>query len=191
MLKFNFSRETEILQRIRNNDRLILGELFNRYRRMVQSYIGNNGGSSADAEDILQEAIIVLWQNSAKKDFELTARVSTYLMGIVKRKWYAQSRKQSRIVSTPVEDVLPDLEAKFIEESEDERIEVVKSALSKMGALCQKLLTLFYFEERNMREIANIMEMANDNVAKSKKYQCKKELEKIVFRLMEERNDRS
>ncbi len=188
MLKSIYSREAEILQRIRNNDRRVLGELFNRHRRMVHSHILKNGGCTADAEDLLQEAIIVLWQNSAREDFELTARVGTYLIGVVKRKWYARQRKQQRITGEALEDVVPNLEGGLLETEEDDRTDVVRKALQQLGELCRRLLTLFYFEERSMRNIAGILKMANENVAKSKKYQCKKELEKIVFRLMEERD---
>jgi DNA-directed RNA polymerase specialized sigma subunit len=39
---------------------------------------------------------------------------------------------------------------------------------------------LFYFEERNLRDIARVLGFANPEVVKSKKYQCKKSLETIL-----------
>ena len=95
----DFFRERNIVERIRKNDRAVLGELFVRYEKMIGSYIVTNGGSDADAEDILQEAIIVLWQKANAPDFQLTSKVSTFLMAIARNKWMAEMRKRKRWVN--------------------------------------------------------------------------------------------
>ncbi|MGB6649412.1 MAG: sigma-70 family RNA polymerase sigma factor, partial [Bacteroidota bacterium] len=49
-----------------------------------------------------------------------------------------------------------------------------------LGEPCRTLLLLFYWEERSMGEIAVELGFANADTAKSKKYQCKKALEKLL-----------
>ena len=65
-------------------------------------------------------------------------------------------------------------------------LERVRVALEQIKPVCKQLLLLFYFEERSMEEIANILSFANMNVAKAKKYQCKKALQDVVMRSMQE-----
>jgi len=50
---------------------------------------------------------------------------------------------------------------------------------------------LFYFEERNLKDITQILKFANTNVTKSKKYQCKKVLEEILRKKMLESEGRT
>jgi DNA-directed RNA polymerase specialized sigma24 family protein len=52
--------------------------------------------------------------------------------------------------------------------------------MDQLSPLCKKILLLYYYEDRSMAEISKMLDLANENVAKSKKYQCKKELEQLV-----------
>ncbi len=63
---------------------------------------------------------------------------------------------------------------------EAEETEAVRDAMRKIGEQCRKLLTLYYWDECPMEEIAKRMGFANADTVKSKKYQCKKALEKIL-----------
>ncbi|MFQ5583450.1 MAG: RNA polymerase sigma factor, partial [Calditrichia bacterium] len=181
MLKIKFFRDREILERIRQNDRSVLGELFAGYRRMVFGYITSNGGSRSDAEDMLQEAIIVLWQNVSSGNFELTAKLSTYIMGIVKNKWMAEMRKRRRFPDGNFTgDVVGDDPSALQGLIDEEKTRSIREALNELSPVCKELLLLFYFEERNFDDIARIMNFANANVVKAKKYQCKKSLEKVL-----------
>jgi RNA polymerase sigma factor (sigma-70 family) len=69
---------------------------------------------------------------------------------------------------------------------EMEIIEIVKTCMTRLSPLCQQLLTLFYFEEKSMSEISQITGLANENVAKAKKYQCKNELTLLVKTILKE-----
>lgn len=181
MLKIKFYRDQQILKRIRQNDRTVLGELFIEYEKMVFGYITARGGSNADAEDMLQEAIIVLWQNVSSGSFKLTAKLSTYIMSIAKNKWMAEMRKRSRSLDGGLLQDAPDETPSALQGIiADEKTRRIRRALDSLSPVCKELLLLFYFEERSLEDIARIMNFANANVAKTKKYQCKKSLEKIL-----------
>ncbi len=180
-----FFSDRQYIERIRLNDREVLGEIFLKYQGMVFNYVLKHGGKETDAEDILQEAIIVLWQKVNAGNFQLTSRLGTYLMGVAKNKWLAQLRKDKRLTSDdnredPVDDNPSSLERLLT----DEKIKLVRRALEVIQPLCKKLLMLFYFEEKNMNDIAKIMNFANTDVVKSKKYQCKKALEEVIQKEM-------
>ncbi len=183
MLKFNFFWEKEILNRIRSNDRTVLGELFMRYKRLIFSYIQSHGGCEEDAEDMLQEAIIVLWQKVSAGTFTFTAKPGTYLLAVAKNKWMAEMRKRSRFTGNEEAGDVADGNSSVLDELlSEEKIGQVRRAMEALPAPCKKLLLLYYFEERNMDDISRILEFANANVAKSKKYQCMKALEAVLLK---------
>ncbi len=61
-----------------------------------------------------------------------------------------------------------------------ERIEILNKCIAELGKTCQKVLMYYYFDRRSMNEIAEIMGFASADTAKTKKYKCKKELDKKV-----------
>ena len=181
-MRLNFFSDQRIVERIRENDRQVLGELFIRYEKMVNRYVVSNNGSRDDAEDVLQEAIIVLWQKVNGGGFELRSRLSTYIMGIVKNKWLAELRRKSRHTGeTEQEQSIDENPGGLDIMLSNEQAERVRKALDKISEICRKLLVLFYFEERSLEDISRLLGFANSAVAKSKKYQCKKALEKIIL----------
>jgi len=181
MLNRIFHSNKEVIKRIQENDRTILGELFIENERAIQSYIKRNGGGSSDAQDMLQEAIIVLWQNINAGRLELSAKVSTYLFAVVKNKWMAESRKRKKYDYniSPIEQKT-DGSNSLHDMISDEEKKIVTETLEQLESPCKELLLLFYFEERKMADIAKILKFANSDVAKAKKYQCKKALEKLL-----------
>ena len=67
---------------------------------------------------------------------------------------------------------------------EDEEKKAVRDALEKVGSPCRELLLMYYFDERKMADIAKLLKFANSDVAKAKKYQCKKALEKLLIQFI-------
>ncbi|NQU66321.1 MAG: sigma-70 family RNA polymerase sigma factor [Candidatus Marinimicrobia bacterium] len=184
MLKIFKSSDREIIRRIKANDREVLGELFIQYKRMVNNYIQSNGGSREDAEDMLQEAIVVVWQKACSEHFELSSKISTFLFAVVKNKWRAALRKRENIDHNLVDEDFTNFPSPSDgEQSRKDRIEIIMKSLKEMDPQCKHLLLLYYFEGRNMEEISTLLKFANVNVVKSKKYQCKKKLETIVKKI--------
>ncbi len=180
MRKISFFPEQQLLNRIKSNDRTVLGELFVRYEKLVASYVSKRGGDPSDAEDMLQEAIIVVWQKVCSGKFELRSKLSTYILAIVKNKWSAEMRKRSKFSEELPEDISDGNPSTLDGVIKEEEMATVRKALAALNPICKELLMLFYFEERNLRDIARVLGFANPEVAKSKKYQCKKALETIL-----------
>jgi RNA polymerase sigma factor (sigma-70 family) len=181
MLQSNLFFERQILERIKANDRSVLSELYNKYQRLIFSHVIKNGGNEKDAEDILQETVITLWQKATMSNIELNVKLSTYLLAIAKNKWLAELRKMKRNISQNIEETVTDGNPTSLDVMVDnEKIQIVRDALKLIAPICKKLLLLFYFEGRSMTDIARILEFANADVAKAKKYQCKNSLEKVL-----------
>lgn len=183
MLKLTFFSDKEFIERIRANERTVLGEIFLKYEKLVATFVKRHNGSADDAEDILQESIIVLWRQAIKPDFKLSSKLGTYLLAIAKNKWLAELRKRKRITDiTETADFSDDNPSSLENILKGEKVKLIENALNQLQEICKEILLLFYFEERSMQEIAGILNFAGADVAKAKKYQCKKALEKILLR---------
>jgi len=181
MLKLNYFSDRQFIQRIQENDRKVLGEIYVKYEKQVFNYIKNHGGDDFDAEDMLQESIIVLWQNVNNGKFDLSSKLGTYIVAVAKNKWRGQLRKRNNISNVEISEntINPDKNPlEFVLSAEKENI--IQSAFELIQPICKQLLMLFYFEERSIEEITKMLKFSNTNVTKSKKYQCKKSLESVL-----------
>ena len=59
-------------------------------------------------------------------------------------------------------------------------VEVIQDCVGQLGDVCQKVLSYYYFDGMSMKEIAGKLGFANSDTAKTKKYKCKKELDRVV-----------
>ena len=177
---FFASSDARILDRIRKGDEEALVELFRQNRGPVLALVTHNSGTAADADDILQEALVTLWERVRTGRFHYSARLGTFVYATARNMWLrrlARGRREvTGIVTDPPSDDASPLELMI----EEEEAEIVRSAIERLGEPCRKLLLLFYWEEESMESIAAQMGMANADTVKSRKYQCKKALEALV-----------
>jgi RNA polymerase sigma factor (sigma-70 family) len=171
---FFLNSDAKILDLIRKgDDGKSLAVLYKASRRPVVSYVMKNSGTSDDADDVLQEAVVVLWEKVRSGSFQYESKLSTFIMGTAKNIWLrrlARRRKEVPEDPSPLEELI-----------ESDRARLVRDSLEKLGDPCKKLLLLFYWEECSLEEIAAQMGFANAETVKSKKYQCKKALERILI----------
>lgn len=181
-----FLSDEQIIHSIRIGDDSALSYLYEKNIRMIMKYIIQNNGTDANAREILQDALVVLWENARKDNFELKSKISTYLYSISRNKWMQELTRRKKHTSLEAVHNNPSSVpgADFTLE-EEELSKIFKECISRLSPLCQHILTAFYYEERSMQEISKIYGLANEDVAKSKKYQCKKELERLVKKVLE------
>jgi RNA polymerase sigma factor (sigma-70 family) len=182
-----YKRDQVIVDRIADGDDKALSDLYNSNFRMIMRYITANSGTKRDAEEQLQDALVVLWEKVRFGNFVLNSKLSTYIFGVVKNKWRKELVRQRRFIDLgAVAD--PKDENPLISETlqETELITVIKFCMTQLSSICREILSLFYYEEKSMEEISLIVGLANEKTAKSKKYQCKKELEFLIRSYLKE-----
>lgn len=174
--------DQKIIERIRNGDDQALVHLYHSNIAMVRKYVADNSGFEEDAQDMLQDALIVLWEKVAHGDFDLTSKISTYIYSVVRNKWLREinKRRLGKISSLENYEVAEERLDALKTIVQKEEYKVVLQCIDAMGDTCRKVLIMFYLEEKGMEEIARTLRFSNTDVAKAKKWQCKKELEKLV-----------
>ena len=178
------NEDARLLDRIRRGDDEALVSLYRQSRRSVAALIMRNSGTERDAEEVLQEALVILWERVRQGRYRYSARLETFLFATAKNLWLRRLARARR--ETP-RDLGADERAADDPSPLDILIEreesaVIGEALARLGEPCRRLLILFYWEEASMEEIAVRLGFANPDTAKSKKYQCKKALQEILKR---------
>ncbi len=176
--------DARLLDRIRRGDEDALVTLYRQSLRSVTALVTRNSGTDRDADEVLQEALVVLWERVRQKRYRHTARIETFLYATARNLWLrrlARMRRESPREIDPEESISEDPSPldMLIEEEESA---MIGDALRKLGEPCRTLLVLFYWEEASMEEIASRLGFANPETAKSKKYQCKKALQEMLKR---------
>ncbi len=140
----------------------------------VRKMIRHNGGNSQDAEDIFQEALIILCRKVRDTDFVLTAKLSTWLFSVCRYLWKDELKKRGQpmpgdpeTLYAPRGEVMPE------EAMEKEHVaRLAESVLSELGERCRELLLLYYTQRLKLKEIAVRMGYSSESTAKNQKYKC-------------------
>jgi len=133
-----------------------------------------NSGSREDAEDIYQEALIILIRKVQSADFVLTSSLNTYLYSICRFLWSERLRKKNKNIEVELEKVEPALsenELELLSKKETENT-LAEKAFQQLGEKCKQLLLLFYFKKQAMKDIALKLKFSSEKVAKNQKYRC-------------------
>ena len=177
----------QVINAIKSNDNLVLKKLYQENYRKVEVFILKNNGSMPQAKDTYQEAFIAMYQN-IKADKFVPANESAiqgYLYQIAKNKWtdFLRSSRYKRTAQMTNEIQINDPETAEVEyeiNSESNSVQnSVMQAFERMGAECKKLLEVFYFQKKSMREIAAMLEIGEAS-ARNKKYRCLQKLRQLA-----------
>jgi RNA polymerase sigma factor (sigma-70 family) len=165
--------DPEIVQALQGaNQKPALKQLY-QYYPVVRQMILKNSGTKHDAEDIFQEALIILCRKVKEENFQLTASIKTFLFSISRLQWLNELRRRK----LSFKEELPELPSTDIEElgtyiKEEEQFKKAEVALMKLGEKCRKLLQLFYSQKKSFKEIADLLDFSNEKIAKNQKYRC-------------------
>ena len=175
--------EQALLKGLAANDRKSIETIYRVHYSMIQTLVINNSGTSDDARDIFQEAIIVLYEKARSGSFELHAQLKTYIYAVCRRLWLkklAVDKRFSGDLANAQETIATedDLEM-YAHRTED--FELMEKALQHLGEPSKELLESYYIRKKNMSEIAKEFGYTNADNAKNQKYKCLMRLKKIFF----------
>ncbi len=177
--------QPDLHQLLLNNSDAAYKEIYKAHYAMVRQFVLKNGGSDDDAKDLFQEAVIALWDNihSGKYRHTNEAMLHGYFRRICKFKWMETLRGHGRMVTlTGDEDFDADTDEtalqRLVKRDEINEFERIFGALSDK---CRQILALFYYEQKNMKEISaltgyEVVSMRNE------KYKCIEKLKALYLR---------
>jgi RNA polymerase sigma factor (sigma-70 family) len=177
------SKEQALLKGLAGNDRKAVETIYRAHYSMIQTLVINNSGTSDDARDIFQEAIIVLYEKAKSGSFELHAQLKTYIYAVCRRLWLKKLALNQRFagnLSNAAETIATEEDIELYEHRTED-FELMDRALQHLGEPCKELLESYYLRKKNMSEIAREFGYTNAENAKNQKYKCLMRLKKIFF----------
>jgi RNA polymerase sigma factor (sigma-70 family) len=149
-----------------------------RHYAPVQKYILANNGSRGEAEDVFQDALVILHQKINNPQFVLQSALQTYLTAIAKNLWLHELRRKKKWLPGQ----LPDAAGETMHSDAEEYVRA-KTAFEKLGDACRELLTLFYHAQKSYTDIAVELGYSDAATAKNQKYRCLQKAKEFYLKL--------
>ncbi len=146
-------------------------------------YIKKQGGNKTEAEDVFQDALIVIYKKSIDSNFTFNSSLKTYLFNTAKYLWWDLKKVEKKwdYLDSSQQDYLEfkDELDEFIEK--EEKIKKAEHVLETLGEKCKQILVSFYFDGLKMIEISKKFNYSSEKSAKTQKFKC---LEKAKNQLL-------
>jgi RNA polymerase sigma factor (sigma-70 family) len=166
---------------VQNNSALIQS-IYKKFVPKVKNYIRINSGSDDEAQDIIQEVLITIYNQAKTKGLQLSCPFDAYFFLLCKRRWLNELKKSSNKEVTLKDDNVsmddPVQETASQTEVFDERQSLFDEMFQKLGEKCQEVLKLS-FVTKTMEEVAQILNVTYGYVRK-KKSLCTGQLTEMI-----------
>ena len=153
------------------NNSAVIQSIYKKFVPKVKNYIRTNSGSDDEAQDVIQEVLIALYNQAKTKGVELTCPFDAYFFLLCKRRWLNELKKSSnKEVTLMDENVSIDesvQEMTFQTEAFDEKQSLFDEMFQKLGEKCQEVLKLS-FVTKTMEEVAEKLNVTYGYVRKKK-----------------------
>jgi len=179
----NLDKDQLLLQGLAKSDKSAIEAIYRENYSMIQSFVLNNNGSTEDARDIFQEAMVVLYEKSKDTSFLLTSQIKTYVYSVCRRLWLKRLQQLNRYSGSleSMEESVSVEEELDKHEKKNADFNMMETALGKIGEPCKSLLDAYYLQKKSMQDIAQEFGYTNADNAKTQKYKCLVRLKKLFF----------
>ena len=165
--------DNKYINALRDNDQVLLDELYTLFGGKIKKMVLQNNGSEADAADIFQEALVDLYKK-AKTGFILTCPMEAFLFMICRNRWlntitrrkynnvtFAEDEGYSNLVSEDSFAVAEQIK------TNQNRKNLIESKLVELGGSCSELLQLSW-SGKKLELIATLMNTTYNYIRKKK-----------------------
>ncbi|WP_297761480.1 sigma-70 family RNA polymerase sigma factor [uncultured Muriicola sp.] len=171
-------KDSDLVSKSIHGDMKAFGVLIDRYKQMVFTLACRMLRNKEDAEEIAQDTFLKAYK--ALNTFKGDAKFSTWLYKIAYFQSLDQLKKKKRLITSISLDRYKPTDIKvmsgILEELErQDRASIVKAAIDRLSEEDAAIVTLFYFEELSIREIAEIVSLS-PQVIKVRLFRSRKQL---------------
>lgn len=178
-----FYSDEAIVDGLKRRENGVIRYVYKEFYPTIKFLITTNSGTETDAEDIFQDALVVLYRKIAREDLILTSSFRTFLYSICRNLWL--QRLDRRVFSSQfleMEGLVELQEVQHFEQAEEdlEKYRLFQEHFLRLSEDCQKVLQLF-MSKISLREIAEVMGFKTEKYAKTRKFMCKEKLKNLII----------
>ena len=164
------------------NNSSVIQSIYKKFVPKVKNYIRTNSGHDDQAQDVIQEVLITIYNQAKTKGLQLTCPFDAYFFLLCKRRWLNELKKSSNKEVTLMDETVsidePVQEMTFQTEVFDEKQSLFDEMFQKLGEKCQEVLKLS-FVTKTMEEVAEKLNVTYGYVRK-KKSLCTGQLTELI-----------
>ncbi|MFL9831131.1 sigma-70 family RNA polymerase sigma factor [Flavobacterium sp. ST-87] len=160
-----------LIEGLANNDSAIIQSIYKKFVPKVVSYIRNNSGDEDQAQDVIQDIMILLFNQAKARQLQLTCPFDAYFFLLCKRKWLNELKKSANkgvtisddftSVNEPTEEMVAQTEV-F-----EEKQQLFDTMFQRLGEKCQEVLK-WSFTLKSMEEVAEKLNVTYGYIRKKK-----------------------
>lgn len=153
-----------------------LEELVNKYTSYLNSIVNKIAGTSLnyeDREEIIADSFFIIWKKQDEKIIDIKA----YITGITKNLILEKIKKKKIEYDISDYENTLDFSTGEIFSRERTKIEKVESKLSRLSNLDYKIVTMFYYSSKSIKEIALELDMSESSV-KTRLFRIREKIKK-------------
>jgi RNA polymerase sigma factor (sigma-70 family) len=178
-------KEKIIIESIRTGaHNVALEYLYDISLKKVRQYIIKNNGNKDDANDIFQDAVIILFNQIRLNKFNESYSIDAFIYSVARNLWIDKVRRDKKFSNYDSPDqfnsISDDSSGQLNDLIQKEKSQAMKMIFDQLDEKCQKILTYVIYEKRSMKEIKVMMGYSSEDVAKTNHYRCKQYLTKLV-----------
>ncbi|WP_163528293.1 RNA polymerase sigma factor [Halobacillus ihumii] len=150
------NQDLELYHQMMGGDKQALETIYDKYERLLYSFVMKLSGDQTLAEEVLQEVFIKLWTNKATYD-ETKGKFSSWIVTITRYTAIDIIRKNKKhAVALEEETDLPEQAGDSTEDLVEwkEQGEKVRRAVKELSNEQKQMVELFYFKGLSQREIS-------------------------------------
>lgn len=175
------AKERKLIRSIRKGNTHAFSELVNRYKDLVYTLALRMLGNREEAEEVSQDTFIKVFHSLER--FKGDSKISTWIYRIAYNACLDRIRlRKSRTfldVGEMEDFVFTEMDTALDKMVREERGRLVGQCLAKLPSEDAGLLTLFYFEEKSLLEIENILNVPVNSL-KVRLFRARKKLAAVL-----------
>ncbi len=149
------SADTVLLEAIQQGNRQAFAYLVRRHTSTFYRLAYRFMNSRDDAEDIVQEAFVALWEHPSRWDASKNARFTTWFYRIIVNRCLDAKRKPEGLeLQEDSEDATENQEEQLIKSRQQQQLE---HAIAQLPERQRTALNLAFYEELSNKEAADVM----------------------------------
>ncbi|MEJ5050659.1 sigma-70 family RNA polymerase sigma factor [Chryseobacterium culicis] len=164
----------------KKDSNIAFGILYQQYFGYTKNFILKNKGNLEDAEDIFQDALLILYEKLNADDFKVQTCLGNYIIGIVKNLWFKKLKNRNFYVESP-ESYFMEHQEEISDAIENERYywEKLVGYIKSISSHCQNLIHDIFIENKSIEEIQDKYQYSSKHNAQNQKYKCVEQIKKI------------
>jgi len=185
---YQTANSTSIIENLRKGDYGLMTFVYDAIFPACAKYIRDNNGNSRDAEDVFQEALLILLKKVEQPHFELTSSLKTYLYAIVRNLWLKQlgkTKRRGHVVNIDDYSLAFSLVATSDHTLEMEGLTAkshsINIAIQSLKSDARHIIENYYYQRKPLKEIAKEMGYTEAYIRVKKNRVMKKLQQKMML----------